>query len=164
MFVNKDNINATSSKGEKRKHQEPSNDDAYTLFLQAQYRLNAARVELDLAQQNLEKRRRLLCAVGGNYEPDSLLSLCDGEGNGVLTHVMKYLDINDFRKCGELCRTLKNQVDGSWDIVETRLLTHPSLRAESAQNCKERVARYLRASAFAKRIGAFGSNINKHTS
>jgi len=165
MLVNKDIINATSSShgGKKRNHDETtSNDyDAYTLFEKAQARLNAARIELDLAQQNMDKRRLQLRAATGNYEADSLLSLCDGEGH-VLAHVMKYLSMNEFKKCEEVCHTLKKQVDGCWDIFETRLLPHPSLRSASAENCKERVFRYLRASAFAN-IGAFGENINKHT-
>jgi len=150
--------------GEKRKHQEmtqstASDDDAFTLFNKAQDRLRAAELELNLAQQNMERRRQQIRA-GGNYEPDSLLCLCDGEGH---LHIIEYLNINDLGRCGEVCRTLKNQADGCWDKFESRLLTHPSLRSSNAQNSKERVVRYLRASAFAKRIGAMGDNISKHT-
>eukprot|EP00984_Skeletonema_dohrnii_P004331 scaffold1538_cov95-Skeletonema_dohrnii-CCMP3373.AAC.5 len=162
--------NATcADSGEKRKHQEmkqqsSSNDDSAlpTLFEKAQDRLKAAQVELDLAQQNMERIRWQIRA-SGNYltEPDSLLCLCDGEGH-LLAHVIHFLDMNDFRRFGEVCHTMKNQADGCWGIIETRLMPHPSLLSPSAQNCKERVARYMKASAFAKRIGAMGNRINRH--
>lgn len=151
--------------GEKRKHQEmaqssDSDDDIYTLFEKAKERLNAAQEELDLAQQNMERRRQQI-RNGGSYEPDSLLCLSDGEGH-LLAHIIKYLDINALGRCGAVCRTLKNQADGCWDTFETRLLTHPSLCSPSAQNCEERVVRYLRASDFARRIGAMGDDISNH--
>ncbi len=150
--------------GEKRTNQEMTqasdSDDALTLFKKAQDRLRAAQLELDLAQQNMERRRQQFRA-GGNYEPDSLLRLNDGEGH-LIAHIIEYLDIDDLGRCGEVCRTLKNQTDGCWDAFETKVMTHPSLRSPSAQNSKERVARYLRASAFAERIGAMGDNISKH--
>ena len=164
-----DNVTCADS-GEKRKHQEMKqsssslNDGSalHTLFEKAQDRLKAAQVELDLAQQNMERIRWQIRA-SGNYhtEPDSLLCLCDGEGH-LLAHVIHFLDMNDFRRFGEVCRTMKNQADGCWGKFETRIMPHPSLRSQSAQNCKERVARYMKASAFAKRIGAMGSHISKH--
>jgi len=152
--------------GEKRTHQEMthssvSDDDDYTLFEKAKERLNAAQEELDLAQQNMERRRQKI-RNSGNYEPDSLLCLSDGEGH-LLAHILKnYLDTNDLGRCAAVCHTLKNQADGCWDTFETRILTHPSLYSPSAQSCKERVVRYLRASDFASRIGAMGDNISKH--
>ncbi len=152
--------------GEKRRHQEmtqssDSDDDAFTLFNKAQDQVRAAQLQLNLAQQNLERRRQQIRS-GGNYEPDSLFCLCDGEGH-LLAHIIDYLDINDLGRCGEVCRTLKNQTDGCWDKFETKLLTHVGLRSPNAQNSKERVVRYLRASAYAKRIGAMGDNISRHT-
>jgi len=150
--------------GEKRTHQEMTHssvsDDDYTLFEKAKERLNAAQEELDLAQQNMERRRQQI-RNSGNYEPDSLLCLSDGEGH-LLVHILTYLDTNDLGRSGAVCHTLKNQADGCWDTLETRVLTHPSLCSPSAQNCKERVVRYLRASDFASRIGAMGDNISKH--
>mmetsp|Transcript_18148 Transcript_18148/g.30786 ORF Transcript_18148/g.30786 Transcript_18148/m.30786 type:complete len:378 (-) Transcript_18148:1689-2822(-) len=171
MMSSSRNDNATcADSGEKRKHQEmkqqssSSNDDSalHTLFEKAQDRLKAAQDELDLAQQNMERIRWQIRA-SGNYhtEPDSLLCLCDGVGH-LLAHVIHFLDMNDFRRFGEVCHTLKNQADGCWGIIETRLMPHPSLRSPSAHNCMERVARYMKASAFAKRIGAMGNRINRH--
>jgi len=108
--------------GEKRTHQEMthssvSDDDDYTLFEKAKQRLNAAQEELNLAQQNMERRRQKI-RNSGNYEPDSLLCLSDGEGH-LLAHILKnYLDTNDLGRCAAVCHTLKNQADGCWDMKQ----------------------------------------------
>lgn len=161
MMSSKTTAIVRSDGGEKRKYQEmtQSSDDVYALFEKAKERLNAAQEELDLAQQNMERRRQQIRDCG-SYEPDSLLCLsCEGH---LLANIIKYLEINDVVRCAAVCRTLKNQADGCWETIETRLLTHPCLRSPTAQSCKERVVRYLRASGFARHIGALGDNISKH--
>jgi len=94
----------SSSSSTKRSHKEMETTDDKTpkksnnisctdddeLFASGMDRLKAAKAELELAQEHMEDIRQQI-RLKGNYEPDSLLYLCDGEDNHILSHILNYL-------------------------------------------------------------------------
>ena len=137
--------------------------DATALFASGIERLKAAQKELTLAQRNMEDIRRRIRS-SGNYEPDSLLYLCDGDDNHILSYIMKYLTIEDVGRCEIVCQTLKLQAKHYWDmkLIDANLNNHPTLRSPSAKCSRDVVIRYQLASSLAKRIGDMKDSISKH--
>lgn len=150
----------------KRKREESNPSDVVenkaTLFESGRQRLLAARRELDLAEENMENIRQIIRA-SGNYEPDSLLHLCDGEDNNILSYIMGYLAVRDIGRCEMVCRTLRLQSGKCWNNLDKMYFKeHPACRSPSTQSSRERVIRYQNASSLAERIGAIGNRISKH--
>lgn len=77
-----------------------------TLFASGMDRLKAAQLEYTLAQKNMDEIRQQI-RDSGYAEPDSLLCLCDGEDNYILSYIMDYLAVEDLGRCGLVCNTLK---------------------------------------------------------
>ena len=139
-----------------------SNVDDDALFASGMDRLKASKVELELAKKQMEDIRQQIRSKG-NYEPDSLLYLCDGEDNHILSHIMNYLTIEDTGRCELVCHTLKKQAVQYWDRLDKLYFAnHPTLRSPSAQSSREAVIRYKLASTLAERIGDMGDLISKH--
>jgi len=139
-------------------------DDDDTLFASGIERLHAAQKELELAHNNMKDIRQQIRSRG-NYEPDSLLCLCNGYDNHhILSHILKYLSIEDVGRCEIVCSTLKQQATHYWDMKENdaNLNNHPTLRSPSAQNSRDVVIRYQLASTLAKSIGDMKDSISKH--
>ena len=134
-------------------------DDA-TLF----ERFYAAQKELVLAQKNMEDIRQQIRSRG-NYEPDSLLYLCNGDDNHhILSHIMKYMSNEDVGRCEIVCSTLKLQAKHYWDMKlnDSNINNHPTLRSSSATCSRDVVMRYQFASTLAKSIGDMKYSISKH--
>ena len=135
------------------------------LFAAGIERLHAAQNELALAQKNMEDVRHRIRS-SGNYEPDSLLYLCNGEDDNhhILSYIMKYLPIEDVGRCEIVCTTLKRQAKNYWDMKlnDSNINNHPTLRSPSAQSSRDVVIRYQLASSLAKRIGNMKDSISKH--
>lgn len=136
--------------------------DNALLFASGMERLKRAQLELTLAQQHMNDIRQTIRATG-NFEPDSLLFLCDGEDNHILACIMNCLTMEDMGRCELVCHTLKKQAMHYWDKLDTEyFMKHPTLRSPSAQNSREAVIRYKVASQLAERIGNFKESISKH--
>jgi hypothetical protein len=101
--------------------------------------------------------------AAGNFEPDSLLYLCDGEDNHILACIMNCLTMEDVGRCELVCHALKKQAMHYWDKLDTEyFMKNPTLRSPSAQNSREAVIRYKVASQLAEGIGNFKESIGKH--
>ena len=138
-------------------------DDA-TLFASGIERLHAAQKELVLAQKNMKDIRHDIRSRG-NYEPDSLLRLCNGDDNHhILSHIMKYMPIEDVGRCEIVCSTLKQQAKHYWDMKlnDANINNHPTRRSLSATCSRDAVIRYQLASTLAKGIGDMKDSISKH--
>ena len=136
--------------------------DNVLLFARGMERLKAAQLELTRAQQHMDDIRQTIRATG-NFEPDSLLYLCDGEDNHILACIMNCLTMEDVGRCELVCHTLKKQAMHYWDKLDTEYFRkHPTLRSPSAQNSREAVIRYEVASQLAERIGNFKESISNH--
>ncbi len=136
--------------------------DSALLFTSGMERLKAAQLELTLAQKHMDTVRQTIRA-SGNFEPDSLLFLCDGEDNHILACIMNFLTMEDVGRCELVCHTLKKQAMHYWDKLDTEyFIKHPTLRSPSSQNSREAVIRYKAASQLAERIGNFKESISKH--
>jgi len=155
--------NATS---EKSNNTNTSTTSIYTdddeLFTSGMERLKLAESELALAQQHMEGIRQQIRSKG-NYEPDSLLFLCDGEDNNILSLIMGYLAVEEVGRCEVVCSMLKKQAIQYWKkLDELYFANNPTLRSPSAQSSREAVIRYKLASTLAKRIGDVGDSISRH--
>ena len=132
------------------------------LFEGAQDRLKRAQKELHLAEENMAQVRERIRS-SGDYEPDSLLFLCDDEDDHVLSAITKYLEIQDVARCEMACRTLIRQAKQCWAKFDEDLLAdNPTLRSPSARDARERVVRYHLASSLARHIGSLGDTISRH--
>jgi hypothetical protein len=138
-----------------------SDVDSVALFERAKDRLEVAQRELATAQKNMTQVREQMRSNGG-FEPDSLLYLCVGEDDHVLSAVMEFLTIEDVGRCEMVCRTLKLRAKHCWDRFDEDLLNDTSRRSPSAQDARERVVRYHLASNLARRIGGMGESMSKH--
>jgi hypothetical protein len=138
-----------------------SDIDSVALFQRAKGRLEAAQRELAMTQKNMTEVREHIRS-NGDFEPDSLLYLCVGEDDHVLTAMMEFLTIEDVGRCEMACRTLKRRAKHCWDKFDEDILNDPSRRSPSAQDARERVVRYHLASNLARRIGGMGESISKH--
>lgn len=135
-----------------------------TLFTNSMERLKLAQIELALAQMQMEDTRQKIHA-SGNFEPDSLLFLCDGEDNNILSYIMDYLAVEDVGRCEMVCSILKKQARlHVWGTLDEAMFTNnPTIRSPSAENCsREAVIRYTVASTLAKRIGDMKDLISRH--
>ena len=135
-----------------------------TLFTNSMERLKLAQIELALAQMQMEDTRQKIHA-SGNFEPDSLLFLCDGEDNNILSYIMDYLSVKDVGRCEMVCSTLKQQARlHVWDTLDEVMFTsNPSLRSPSAESSRDAVIRYTVASTLARRIGDMKDLISRHS-
>ena len=99
----------------------------------------------------------------GEYEPDSLLYLCDGEDNNILSLIMGYLAVEEVGRCEVVCRVLKKQAVKYWENLDTvYFANHPTLRSSSAETSREAAIQYKAASTLAESIGDMGNSIRKH--
>ena len=146
----------------KRSRFETNSYDATALFSRGRDRLRDAQAELALAERNMEDIRQRIRA-GGGVEPDSLLYLCDGEDNDVLSYIMDYLAFEDVGRCEIVCNSLKNQSKHIWGKFDERYLKdHPTRQSPSARDSREKIIQYHLASTLARRIGTLGDSIAKH--
>jgi len=167
---------AESSAATKRSHEEMDSTDNQTLnsksisnvdddalFASGMDRLKAAKVELELANQHMKGIRQKIRSKG-HYEPDSLLYLCDGEDNHILSHILNYLTIEDMGRCEVVCSILKKQAIQYWkELDKLYFANHPTLRSPSAKTSREAVIRYKVASRLAECVGDLKELIDKHT-
>ena len=129
----------------------------------AKKELALAQKRVELAQQHMEGIRQQI-RDSGEYEPDSLLFLCDGEDNNILSLIMGYLAVEEVGRCEVVCSVLKKQAVKYWENLDTLLFAnHPTLRSPSAQSPREAAIRYKVASRLAERIGDMGDSISRHS-
>ena len=124
---------ATSSAATKRSHNEmetTSNNetsintkiDNDALFASGMEKIILAKKELALAQKRVELAQQHMEGIrqqirdSGEYEPDSLLFLCDGEDNNILSLIMGYLAVEEVGRCELVCSVLKKQAVKYWEI------------------------------------------------
>ena len=118
----------------------------------AKKELALAQKRVELAQQHMEGIRQQI-RDSGEYEPDSLLFLCDGEDNNILSLIMGYLAAEEVGRCEVICSILKKQAVKYWENLDTLLFAiRPTLRSPSAQSSRQAALRYKLASSLAKRI------------
>ena len=176
---------ATSSTATKRNHNEMemTNNETSTsnnetsintkidndaLFASGMEGLRLAEKELALAQKRVEQAQQHMEGIrqqirdSGEYEPDSLLFLCDGEDNNILSLIMGYLAVEEVGRCELVCSILKKQAVQYWVDLDTLLFANPALRSPSAQSPREAAIRYKVASTLAERIGDMGDSISRH--
>lgn len=129
----------------------------------AKKELALAQKRVELAQQHMEGIRQQIRSKG-NYEPDSLLYLCDGEDNNILSLIVGYLAAEEVGRCELVCSVLKKQAVQYWENLDALYFTdHPTLRSPSAQSPREAAIRFKAASTLAKRIGDMGGSISRHS-
>jgi len=147
-----------------------SNIDDDALFASGMERIIFAKKELALAQKRVELAQQHMEGIRqqirskGNYEPDSLLYLCDGEDNHILSLIMGYLAAEEVGRCEVVCSVLKKQAVQYWEnLDELYFANHLTLLSPSAQSPREAAIRYKVASRLAERIGVMGDSISRHS-